>query len=366
MQDIGVKANMMTILERYISKVILVATGLVAIIITSVLFLMTLLGELKNIGQGDYSLDQAIFYVFLRLPNEIYQFSPLLILLGSIVGLSILSSHRELAVMRASGFSIRRIIFSVLSAAFLLILLASLMGEGLAPSLSYKAEVHKENAQNAGQAVVTAAGVWFHIDNNFIHVQHVVGRQLLEGVTRYQFDNHHHLQVAYYAKKLSLDNQQWQMHDGVKTTFYNERTKSQSFSHANWNLKLNTNLLNIGLVDPNEMSIPKLAQFAHYLEHNGLQASDYRYNFWQRIFQPIASLLMIFLAIPFVLGTLSASTLGWRIVVGIMVGFAFFIFNAFLGQLCIVFQLPAMMAALLPLAVFLILGIFLSNRLIRY
>lgn len=356
---------MLKILERYIAKMIILATGLTALIITGVLFLIVLLRELKNIGEGDYGITQALFYVILRLPNELYHFSPMLILLGGIIGLSILSSHRELAVMRASGFSIRRIIYSVLSVALLLVLAISLLGETIGPSLSNKAEVRKENAQNAGQAVVTASGRWIHVDDNFVHIQHVVGRQLLEGVTRYQFDNTHHLLAAYYAKRLTLQNKHWQVNDMVKTTFYNGRTKSESFPQAEWNLKFNPNLLNAGLIDPNEMSLPKLVKYARYLQQNGLQATEFQFDFWQRIFQPFASLVMIFLALPFVLGTFSASTLGWRILIGILAGFAFFISNAVLSQVCIVYQVPTLLAAALPPLVFAIFGVFLSNRLIR-
>lgn len=356
---------MTSILGRYISKIVMIATGLATLIIIGVLFLITLLGELKNIGEGDYSIGQAIFYVFLKLPNELYKFSPMLILLGSIIGLSILSSHKELAVMRASGFSINKIIFSVLSAAFLLTLGISFMGEWIAPNLSYKAEIKKENAKNAGQSVVTAAGVWLHVQNNFIHVRHVIGRHLFEGVTRYQFDADHHLEAAFYAKKLTLQNNEWQMFDVLKTSFYPDRTQSEIQPQMAWNLKFNPNLLNVGLLEPNEMSLPKLSKFSHYLKQNGLQSTEYRYEFWHRIFQPIASLVMIFLAIPFVLGTFSASTMGWRIVIGILCGFGFFILNALLGQLCVVYQIPIVLAAAIPLIAFTLLGIILSNRIIR-
>lgn len=356
---------MIKLLQRYIAKTIIFATCLASAIITSVLFLTTLLGEMKNIGEGDYGMGQAVIYVLLRLPNELYQFSPLFILLGSIIGLSILSSHRELAVMRASGFAIRQIIYSVLSAALILIVVISFMGEWVGPHLSHKAEIRKENARNAGMAVVTAAGIWFHIDHNFIHVQREIGRQLLEGVTWYQFDNRHRLQAAYYAKTLSFKDDQWTMNEVVKTSFYDERTKSRAYPSVPWPLTLNANLLKVGIANPHEMSLPKLVEFAHYLQQNGLQASEYLYNFWQRLFQPLASLVMIFLAIPFVLGALSTSTIGWRIIIGVMTGFSFFILNALLGQLCVVFQLPTLIAALLPPFLFALLGMLLSNRLIR-
>jgi len=363
MQESG--SNMLKILERYIAKTIIVATALVALIITGVLLLMILLGELKSLGQGDYGLYQVFLYVILRSPSEFYKFSPVILLLGSIVGLSILSSHKELAVMRASGFSIRKIIYSVLMAAFLLVVTVTIFGEWFAPGLSYKAVVHKENAQNAGQAVVTSAGVWLHVDNSFIHVQQVVGRQLLEGVTRFEFDAKHRLQTAYYSKTLELEGDQWFMYNGVRTVFYPEQVKSQTFSKLLWDLPFNANLLNVGLIEPEEMSLRKLAKFTRYLESNGLQATQYEYQFWQRVLQPIASLLMIFLAIPFVLGGLSAATLGWRIMIGILVGFAFFIISAFLGQLCVVFQFPAFIAAVVPLLIFAIIGIILSKSLIR-
>ena len=356
---------MIKILERYIVKGILAASLIVTLIVVGVLLLLSMLGELKNIGTGDYGLTQALYYVLLRMPTQLYQFSPMLILLGSIIGISVLSLHRELTIMRAAGFSVRRIIYSVFTAALMLIIAFTLLGEWLGPSLSSEAEIHKENAQNAGEAVVTSAGVWFHVDNNFIHVKQIVDRQLLEGVTRYQFDNAHRLQTAYYAKYLRFFQNRWRMEDVVKTTFYKDRTRSQSFASLPFALKFNVNLLNIGLVEPDEMSLPKLSKLAHYLQSNGQQAAEYQFDFWKRVFQPLASLIMVLLAIPFVLGSLTAGTMSWRILMGILTGFAFFILNAILGQLSIVYQLPAIFAALIPLVFFAIVGIFLARQMIR-
>ena len=356
---------MMKILERYIAKTIVQATAIAALIITSILFIMTLMGEAKSIGVGDYSFWQSVLYVLLRLPRDVYHFSPLLILLGSIIGLSILSSHRELAVMRSSGFSIRRIIGSVLFASFILIIMISVIGEWIGPHLSYKAVMRKENAQHGEEAIATAEGNWLHIGNNFIHMKNVVDRYHIHNVTRYQFDNSHKLEAVYYAKTLAYQNKQWLLRDVVKTSFYPDRTKSRSFAEMPLDLKFNENLLNAGVMEPGELSLPKLTKFAHYLEENGLQSSEYRFNFWQRLLQPFASLVMIFLAIPFVLGALSTSTMGWRIVVGILVGFTFFILNELLGQLSIVYQISPFMAALLPPLLFAIFGVLLSRRLIR-
>jgi lipopolysaccharide export system permease protein len=354
---------MRCILERYIAKTMLLATGLASLILIGIVLLMSLLAEFKNIGEGDYGLSQAFLYVFLQLPNTLYQFSPIFILLGSMLGFYYLSAQNELAVMRASGFSLGRIIYSALCAAIILIISITLVGEGIGPSLSYRAEINKENAQNAGLAVVTAAGMWLHVDNNFIHIEHVVNRRLLEGVTRYQFDAERRLQAAYFAKTLTMHNNAWIMHDVMKTNFYFERTKSEALKQAPWDLKFNANLLNTGLVAPKDLSLPKLAKFSRYLLQNGLQASEYQFNFWQRLLEPLSSLVMVLVAIPFVLGLGSAVTLSFRLLIGMMMGIAFILLNAFLGELCIVYQLPAPFAALITPLIFASLGIFLLKRL---
>lgn len=356
---------MLTILRRYIAKTILTSTGLVTLIIMAVSFVVILLGELKDIGEGDYSIPQAFVYVLTRLPNDIYLFSPMLVLIGSIVGLSILSSYRELAVMRASGFSIRDIMTSTFSAALVMIVAITLVGETVAPNLNHKAEIYKENAQHAGQTVVTASGAWFHVENNFIHVHRALGRRLLEGVTLYEFDAAHHLKVAYYAETMTLRDKQWVMNNVVMTQFFDDRTRSRAFTQVPWEIGFNANLLNVGQINPAEMTLPALLTFSNYLEKNGLQASEYRYSFWQRLFQPIASLIIVFLALPFVLSVMSTTAMGWRIVVGVLAGFGFYISNALLGQLCIVYQIPTMLAALLPLILFALCGVFISRRLIK-
>lgn len=353
---------MVTILDRYIAKTTIQATLFSLLILGGVMCLFTLLGEFKNIGEGDYGIIQAFFYVFLRLPNQLYQLSPVAILLGGVIGLSTLSSSRELSVMRISGFSTKRIVISMLASTLALMLFIGLIGEGVGPNWSYRAEVHKENAQNAGQAVVTASGVWFHVENNFIHVDDVINREKLEGVTRYEFNDQHQLIAAYYAKNMTYERDRWLMHNVVATHFNGDESTSSYIPLLSLKLSFSTSLLNVGLVDPNEMTLPRLTKFAHYLQDNGLQASEYQYEFWQRLFKPLAGLIMILIAVPFVLGFARGAPLGWRVLTGVCAGFIFFIGNAFFGQICMVYQVPPMIAALLPLLIFAGLGLYLTRH----
>ncbi len=350
------------ILDRYIVKHIVFATAFVILVVAGLSFLITLLGELKDIGTGDYHFTQAVIYVFMRLPYMLYQFFPMLVLVGGMVGLSILASHRELIVMRASGFSVMQVVRAVLMAAVILILCATFFGEYVAPRANFMADKKKDSLQNSGQAVATASGVWVHEGNNFFHIDRVIGVDRLEGVTRYEFNDQHQLLASYFAKKIEYKNKTWELQNWVKTTFKNDRTISQMAPTGTWDLTISPTLLNVGIIEPEEMSLRRLWRYASHLIENHLQANDFQFEFWKRMFQPLTTIVMILLAIPFVFGSPRTVTMGLRVLLGVMIGFGFYMINALFGQLSVVFQISPVFAALLPTLVFATAGTFFLLR----
>lgn len=210
----------------------------------------------------------------------------------------------------------------------------------------------KNSAENGGQAVATASGVWVHEGNNFVHIDRVIGRHHLEGVKRYEFDSRHRLLAAYYAQALDMENGKWMLHDLVKTTFKKDRTLSQEISSGVWDFDLNPNLVSVGMVEPEELSLVKLATYSDHLQKNGLQASRFQFEFWKRLLQPFTTLVMILLAVPFVFGAPRSVTMGRRILFGVIIGFVFYIMNSFLGQFSVVYQVSPLFAAFLPTLLF--------------
>ena len=342
---------MVTILQRYIAKTVILTTLLVVLVMLGLAYFISFLGELHYIGVGNYGVAQAALHALLELPFNLYQFFPMLVLIGGLMGLGTLASHQELLVMRTSGVSYKGIVGAVLAAAIVLIIFSLLIGELLAPRAHYLADQHKSIAESKGQAVVTASGVWLHEKNNFFHIDRVVKLHHLEGVTRYEFAGHQ-LLATYYAKAMDYTNKEWKLHDVVKTIFVQGGTRSQRVAETKWDLGLNPNLLNIGLIEPDEMPLTVLISYTRHLVKNGLQSAEFQFNLWKRIFRPLTILVMLLLAIPFVFAAPRSVTMGLRIVLGIVVGFVFYIFNALLGQICVVFQLSPLIAALIPTLVF--------------
>lgn len=353
---------MLKIMARYIAKNVIYSTLLVLLVVGVLTFIIGLLNELRDTGVGYYGFGQAVLHVLLLLPHTLYQFFPMLILLGGVLGLGVLASNQELIVMRVSGVSAAQITWAVINAALVIIVIATLVGELIAPRADYLADKHKSAAQNSGQVVATNSGIWIHEGNNFLHIDRVFGREHLEGVTRYEFDNAHHLLAAYYAASMDYEKGHWVLRDVVKTTFKKDTTRSQSFSQSTWDLALKPGLLNVGLMEPEEMSLFKLSTYSRYLRQNSLQAEKYQFEFWRRAFQPLTTLLMILLAVPFVFIAPRSGNMGVRILFAVIIGFAFYILNAFLGQFSILFQIPPFFAAIFPLFVFSLLGYGLMAR----
>jgi len=71
---------------------------------------------------------------------------------------------------------------------------------------------------------------------------------------------------------------------------------------------------------------------------------------------------MLLMALSFIFGPLRSVTMGARTIMGVMVGFSFFIANQVFGQVSLVFQLPAFVGALLPSVLFAGIAILLLRR----
>ena len=114
---------------------------------------------------------------------------------------------------------------------------------------------------------------------------------------------------------------------------------------------------------PNSLSALGLFRYFRYLEANGLSTTRYRLALWEKLIHPLAVGVMIFLAIPLVLGKLHAVGLGQRILVGIIVGIAFYVAQQTAMQMGIVYGLTPFLSAVMPTASFFAVGLWLIRQL---
>jgi lipopolysaccharide export system permease protein len=284
------------------------------------------------------------------------------ILLGSILGLSVLGKHSELMILHSNGVSLYQMAWSLIKATLLMVFLTVLIGEGLAPRAARLAENYKFFLTTNGQTLMTQQGaVWIRDGHNYIYIQSILDPTHLTKVSRYQFDDNNNLLEASFAKQVNYDGNSWNAYDISTSIISLKKIQAKPIAHEIWPFSFSPKLLNISIIQPNEMSLRQLNDYIRYRRRNLLNTSQYSLAFWQRILQPTAIWVMLCLAIPFTFKHLRALATSLRTIVGVAVGFGFYLLNDFFGPFAIVYQWPPFLAALLPILIFLFIAIVLMR-----
>lgn len=353
----------MNLIDRYLAKTILASIGLITLMLAGLQLFILFVNQLAEIGRGDYHVMHAAFFVLLQIPYQVYLFFPVASLLGALLGLGILANHSELIVLRAAGLSILQITGSVLKAALIVIFVVTILGETIIPSLSQFGNTVKMRAITGGQALKTPKGLWMRVNQeNFLSIGSVLSDDKLEAIYQFRFNPRHELQVVRKIDQLVFSEGSWKAHGVNETWIEKERTVVKHHDTMRWDLTINPLILRVSSRQPDEMSLSSLAHYVYVQRADHQLDRAYELVFWQRLFQPLTTVVMMILAIPFVFGPLRGSTMGSKLVMGAGIGFSFYLANRFLGPFTQVYQWPPILAALGPTFFFALLGVYLLQR----
>lgn len=265
-----------------------------------------------------------------------------------------LASSSQLIVMRASGISIAQISWAVIKASLILILIMTLMGEWIAPRLQHKADQIQQAALGDSTYNPRLHNVWLHQNNHFVHIDSVLSPNKMSGLSIFEFNKKGELLSATNASTAVKKAHRWYIEDSQKTLFLPNKLREQKSGLLALPIVFDAQLL-FGTSDNIQAdSIASLVKDIGYLHHSGLLANQYELSLWQRILQPFTTVIMIALGIPFIFGSLRSSSMGHRMLVGIIIGFAFYMLNRLFGPITIVYQFPPVLAALTPTMLFLL------------
>ena len=110
------------------------------------------------------------------------------------------------------------------------------------------------------------------------------------------------------------------------------------------------------------MSITDLWRKIGYMTSQGLNTDKYELGFWSKLLQPLASLSLVFVAVAFIFGPLRQTTMGMRVVTGLIIGVLFKFVQDLLSPASLVFGFPPLIATLVPILICIILGYNLIRR----
>ena len=114
--------------------------------------------------------------------------------------------------------------------------------------------------------------------------------------------------------------------------------------------------LSVLMVVPSRMSVWDLSHYVEHLRDNQQRADRYEIALWSKLFYPLATIVMMFLALPFAQFQRRSGGIGTRIFSGIMLGLVFYTFNMFFTYLGVLYDWPPLPSAVFPTLMFFVLA----------
>jgi len=353
-------------IDSHIRKTVLLSMLVVVSLITSVDLVFTLAEEIASTDEN-YSLMNALSFIALTLPTSIYELLPFTALGGALIGLGILASNNELVVIQAAGVSVWRIVWSVLKPTILIMLFSLLLGEYIAPPMEQLAQSNKAVQQSGNDSIASEQGTWRKVGNEYIHINAIApGGELLYGVTRYEVGSNRRIVSSSFAESASYierqDSSYWQLSNVTESNFSTGSISAREYLQEDWQIDLSPELLSVLLVEPDRQSISGLYRFALFFDDEGLDSATYFLAFWKKLLQPLATLVLVVLAISFVFGPLRESTMGFRVFVSIGIGLIFTIMQRLMEPASLLYGFSPLLAVLTPILLCAAMGLFLMRR----
>jgi lipopolysaccharide export system permease protein len=339
----------MSVLSRYVARVVLSYTVLVMLVLLILSGLYLFITQQDEIGTGNYAVGDAFVWVGLNLPQYAFELLPIGALIGSLLGLGNLARAGELTVMRAAGVSVFRMAGWVSMAGFVLMLGAALLGEFAAPTMEQYARQMKTFQKYRDVSLAGNRSAWAKDGDTILSVQQQSGVNRYGGVLIIQLNPQKRLDTVGRASSASLDkDKRLRLRNFLTSRVEGDRILTGRQATAELETRLSQEFLGLAVVEPSGLTVTGLRSYIAHLRENGLESTDYEIAFWARIARTAAIIVVVMLAIPFVFGPMRSTGTGARTVLGILIGAAFFLLARTLESGGTVFDLPPFVIAWAP------------------
>jgi lipopolysaccharide export system permease protein len=349
-----VAAPRLRTLERYFARQIY---GNVLFVLAAFLGLFAffdLIRELTDLGRGAYELRQVFVFVALSAPTNAYELFPIAVLIGTLYVLAHLAGNSEFTVMRASGLSPRRAALVLGKIGLAFVVATFLVGEWVAPAAEELAQKVKMRAMSALIGQDLQSGLWFKDEGSFINVREARQANVLQGVRIFQFDDDYRLRKMTAAERGDYrGGGVWQLAKVVETEFTPEGPRTLRLAEREWRSAVSPDMLDALIVRPERMSAFALHKYTQHLAGNKQKTERYEIALWKKLIYPLATLVMMALALPFAYMQARAGSIGVKVFLGIMLGIFFHMLNSLFSHIGLLQNWPPISAAVLPSAAFL-------------
>jgi lipopolysaccharide export system permease protein len=342
-------------LERYLARQIYAAVGFVFFGFLALFAFFDLIGELGDLGRGDYQLRQVFTFVALSAPTHAYELFPIAVLIGTLYALAHLASNSEYTVMRSAGLSPGRAALALVKIGLAFVVITFVLGEWVAPQAEEQAQKVKLRAMSSLIGQDLLSGLWFKDESSFINVREARQASSLGGVRIFEFDPAYRLKQMTAAARAEYQGRGvWRLVDVVSTQFTAEGPRTSRAPQSDWRSAVTPDMLDALIVRPERMSAWALHKYTQHLAGNKQKTERYDIALWKKLFYPLAALVMMALALPFAYMQARAGAVGVKVFLGIMIGILFHMLNSLFSHISLLHNWLPFAAAVVPSTVFLL------------
>ena len=347
----------MSIIKQHLTKETTYSILLVMAALLAMFAFFDLLQELESVGKGSYGIAKILIFVLLSAPGHVYEIVPVAVLIGTMYSLTQLAKNSELVILRVSGMSTIQIGLTLLRIGVVFALITFIIGEMITPISAKTAQRMRIKAIDSVIAQDFRSGLWVKDGKSFVNVEQVLPDAELVNIHIYEFDENFQMVAINQAKKGIFNGESWDLTSVTQTRLGKTNVKSNHLDKAQWKSLIRPELLNILLVVPERMSAWNLYSYISHLSKNKQKTSRYEIALWAKLVYPMASLVMVMLALPFGFLQQRSGTVTTKIFMGILLGIVYQVLNKVSLHLGLLNDWTAFSSAVMPTFLFLIASI---------
>jgi lipopolysaccharide export system permease protein len=343
----------------YMAKLFLTRSFAVLALLVLVLQALDLLGESEKIlahpGNGQA---QILEYVSLRVPAIIQRFLPFSVLLGTLIAFMTLNQNSEVIAMKAAGLSAHQVLAPFIVASLLLAVVSFVFNERIvtrAVSTLTKWEAVEFGPIPDARGGVT--NVWVRDGDDLIHADIANGRGMatrLTNVSVYDRTGGVLKSVIDAATAKPVAGGGWELTNA--RAFDVASGVRRSLGTVRVAKEVRPDQFTLASVDPLGLSYSALSTAIEDLDAAGRPTASLKANLWHKFSGPLSTVLMPLLAAVAAFGLARSGKLFVRAVIGMALGFAYFVADNFGLAMGNLGAYPPLLAAWGPFVLFLALG----------
>lgn len=347
-------------LTWYLAKTFVTRILAVLIMLVLVLMMLDLLTNagdiLAHVGNGEPELMR---YASLRVPQLVARFLPYSVLLATILTLATFNQNSEVVAMKAAGLSAHQILAPLLLAALLVSAFSFVFNERVVTRAT--ASLKAWEAADFGPVPddpTLRSNIYLNDGNDVMLATTVAGSgesTVLRGVTFYQRDDEGMIVRQLRAPVAQWANPGWRL-EGARQFDVGAAEAAELEAPIVVAPGITIDQIELRRVDPDAEPIGQLARSIQALDAAGRRTDELKAKWWHKISGPLSAVLMPLLGAVAGFGLARSGHLFARAVIGMALGFAYFVVDNAALAMGSFGGYPPLLAAWAPFVLFFLLG----------